>query len=123
MSRIIERAPVPMAPEAKVEGLKMESEIERPYGMSFVLGLDRNAIMIDDQVIIGYKNTFLSQFTYPTRELHISRELTQPIKVEQNGTEVCIPHRNEDRLKGEFGTLFIGLRPQKPVCYIGKNIN
>lgn len=98
------------------------AEIERPFSAGGRLFDFRDALLIDRKIIIAYKRLPLYRrgIKDVRDRIFVSRERTVPLIVERSGVEVYYPYRNEDELKGRFGTVYLDLEDGF-VVYVGKD--
>lgn len=100
--------------------LPVLSEIQRPHEEKFELWDYKDAVLIDNKVILAYQYTTLPNDNYLTNRILIARERTIPIKKEKTGQEVLYPYSNPEKLRGRYGELYMSVSSFYYVIYIGE---
>lgn len=112
---MLERQPI----QHNERQFRVLSEIPRPYAEEVTLFDFKDALSIDDKMVIAYKH-----FWVPGKgegdKILVSRERVTPIKVERSGKEVIYPYPNEEDLRGIYGTLILPISIETPVLYVGE---
>lgn len=112
---MFERQPI----QPNERDFRVLSEIPRPYMEEVTLFDFKDALSIDDKMVVAYKH-----FWVPGKgegdKILVSRERVTPIKVERSGREVIYPYPNEEDLRGIYGTLILPISIEMPVLYVGE---
>jgi hypothetical protein len=102
-------------------------DIPRPYSLPVELADHGNALLIDNKIILSFKNLLderawkFAQIRDITKTLLVARERTLPIVIQKDGTEFMTTYEHQEDLKGRFGTVFIYERSRPRVFFIGEN--
>jgi hypothetical protein len=95
------------------------SEIGRPHVEEVTLFDYKDALAVDDQMVLAYKH-----FWVPGKgdgdKILVARERTVPIKAEIFGRERIYPYPNEDELRGEYGVLIMRVDERVSSFYVGE---
>lgn len=99
--------------------LPLLPEIKRPFREEITLANFGEVVLIDNSMILAYKRLGFDNYD-PGDKILVARERTTPIKIERTGREVCVPYKNEEELRGQYGVLIISVGPFRPVFYVGE---
>jgi hypothetical protein len=116
-------------PMASWRGDRLEhprlSEILRPFKEVVDLRLGYG-VVVDDalglqyrQIADGAPDAGGFRPLYP--ELVITRELTEPIIVSSDPERRCMPYSDTSQRVGQFDSFTVGLRPSRPIVYVGED--
>lgn len=98
---------------------KILSEIRRPHQEEVTLFDFKDALAVDDKMVVAYKH-----FWVPGKgegdKILIARERVTPIKAEIHGRETIYPYPNQEELRGIYGILIFPISIDRPVLYVGE---